>query len=366
MQCALTVTTIVPLRYFPLRFPAQATSDGCCHPSSCGGWSSTATNGTLESAFKDDNKRASTRTPIQCFFCKKIGHTMAECWFRNKQQSAPPHQDPATPQRKPAEEREVKPIICFSCKEVGHKSPNCPKYRDRRGKKPDGVRRVQLPSKPIKQFKQNQIIADIDGINLPVTLDTGAAISIFPKELVPVKALTGRTIKATAVLRSQPMVIEEAMLKFNVNNHPIEVMGGVLPGAELNWVGIVGYDRNRTHLEQFMNEIFIEMMKRPVINPDYEDNLTEIIKKQGAQQKGTVQDSMKGLEINNGSSEEDDDVADLEILFGSGNGSYEMVEEDSQAKEGNAETGEQESTSKRDTHDGENIAYSNALQLQPM
>ena len=77
----------------------------------------------------------------------------------------------------------------------------------------------------------------------------------------------GRMIKATAVLRSQPVVIEEAMLKFNVNNHPIKVMGGVLPGAELNWVGIVGYNRNRTHLEQFMNEIFIEMMKRPVINP---------------------------------------------------------------------------------------------------
>ena len=42
------------------------------------------------------------------------------------------------------------------------------------------------------------------------------------------------------------MVIEEAMLKFNVNNHPIEVKGGVLPGAELSWVCIVGYDRNRT------------------------------------------------------------------------------------------------------------------------
>ena len=70
---------------------------------------------------------------------------------------------------------------------------------------------------------------------------------------------------------------------------------------------------------------------------------------------------MKGLEINNSSSEENDDVADLEILFGNGNGSYELV-----AEEGSAETGDQESTSKRDTNDGENIAYSNALQLQLM
>ena len=110
-----------------------------------------------------------------------------------------------------------------------------------------------------------------------------------------------------------------------------------------------------------MKEIFIEMMKRPVINPDYEDNLTEFIKKQQSQQKGTLQDSVKGLEINNDSSEEDDDVADLEILFGSGNESYELVEEDSQAEEGSTETGAQESTSKRDTNDSENIAYSNAL-----
>ena len=80
------------------------------------------------------------------------------------------------------------------------------------------------------------------------------------------------------------------------------------------------------------------MMKSPIINPDYEDNLTEFIKKQEAQEKGTDQYSMKGLEINKGNSEEDDDVAELEILFGSGNGSYELVEED----------GEQESTSKRE------------------
>ena len=62
--------------------------------------------------------------------------------------------------------------------------------------KPHGVKRRQLPSKPI-------IIAVIDSINLPVTLDTSAAISIVPKELVPVKALAGRTIKATAVLGYQ-------------------------------------------------------------------------------------------------------------------------------------------------------------------
>ena len=48
-------------------------------------WS--VTNGSLESAFKGEGKCQPTtqKAQVTCFFCRKQGHQMADCWLKNRQ-----------------------------------------------------------------------------------------------------------------------------------------------------------------------------------------------------------------------------------------------------------------------------------------
>ena len=61
---------------------------------------------------------------------------------------------------------------------MGHKSPQCPK------KPKDRVKRVKIPKDEIVSLGARDILPEVSGITIPVTLDTGADISVVPLEVV--------------------------------------------------------------------------------------------------------------------------------------------------------------------------------------
>ena len=71
---------------------------------------------------------------------------------------------------------------------MGHKSPQCPKRKDK-------VMRIEIPVEKITTLNQHDVMSEITGIRLPLTIDSGAIISVVPIELVSESEFTGEVSK---------------------------------------------------------------------------------------------------------------------------------------------------------------------------
>ena len=81
----------------------------------------------------------------------------------------------------------MKGVKCFECGELGHKSPSCPK---RKGK---ATKRVSTRRRRTEVLADNELLGRVNGYWFPMTLDTGASVSLIPREFVGEDAFTGRT-----------------------------------------------------------------------------------------------------------------------------------------------------------------------------
>ena len=91
-------------------------------------------------------------------------------------------------------QRESKPITCYNFNEVGHKSPQC-----HLGKK-DKVKKVKISTEQIETLDKNDVMASVNDKLVPMTLDSGAKISIAPKEFVKQSDFIGETLKFKGIL----------------------------------------------------------------------------------------------------------------------------------------------------------------------
>ena len=144
-----------------------------------------AINGSLSSAFKtvEMSRRfqpySTSKPSITCFHC---GKQATDCWSKKRQQKE---------QEVQVKKEDVKPIVCFNCQEVGHKANACTKPRLRRK---DEGKRVQTTPEPKEVLRQNEAMATVGNLTLPVTMDTGA---VLPKEFVAEKDYTGKMVEIT-------------------------------------------------------------------------------------------------------------------------------------------------------------------------
>ena len=72
------------------------------------------------------------------------------------------------------------------CGKEGHKANTYPDRRDK------ATKRVQMREQSPELLDENDVLATVDGYSLPMTIDTGAKISIMPTEFVRENLLIGR------------------------------------------------------------------------------------------------------------------------------------------------------------------------------
>ena len=93
----------------------------------------------------------------------------------------------------------------------------------------------------MKELQENEILVHVEGKDIPVTLDSGATITVLPKESIPNSWLTGRQIQGKGFGIDHNVTIEEAHLSLKVAGKHLTTMGGVVPAHKINGIGVLSY-----------------------------------------------------------------------------------------------------------------------------
>ena len=198
------------------------------------------------------NARQPFKTPIQtrkqgdCFYCGKPGHFAAVCRSRLAgDKSAPPRQDVPFQAQQPLTrpeipkatrgERDMSQVTCFRCRQQGHISPNCPK------KPSSKVKRVQVTEDLIEMLKENEVFGAVGPHRMPVTLDTGAEITVVPEEAVEPDQFTGesRTLRS---FNNSESVGKVCIVDVTVGDQILQKQAVTQPGNSLEWSACLSFD----------------------------------------------------------------------------------------------------------------------------
>ena len=188
-----------------------------------------------------------TRKLGDCFYCGKPGHFAAECRSRLAgDKSALPRQEVPVQTEQPLTrleipkatrgERDMSQVTCFRCRQQGHISPNCPKKPSSR------VKRVQVTEDLIEMLKENEVFGAVGPHRMPVTLDTGAEITVVPVEAVDASQFTGesRTLRA---FNNNESVGKVCIVEITAGDQVLQKQAVTQPGASLGWSACLSFDQ---------------------------------------------------------------------------------------------------------------------------
>ncbi len=108
----------------------------------------------------------------------------------------------------------------------------CPKRKKKKDKEEEEVKatnKLAMVEPNSRSLKADEAMATINGYQFPVCVDTGARISLLPKELVDQNSLTGKVIRSKMV-NGITMDLEEVELKWEVESIELEGKVGVVEG----------------------------------------------------------------------------------------------------------------------------------------
>jgi len=100
-----------------------------------------------------------------------------ECRSRPQVEAVTTPRAPAAPAAAEGAHGKVGEVVCFRCNGKGHKSPACPT-------KPKGNRRVSLPACEPVALSHEELFGSVEEYSMSITIDTGAQISIVPRQCV--------------------------------------------------------------------------------------------------------------------------------------------------------------------------------------
>ena len=186
------------------------------------------------------------KRPGECFHCGKMGHFAAECRSRLAgDRPALPRQEAPVPAQQPATRPEVpKPVrsfqrpmadtTCFNCHQRGHISPNCPMKKAK-------VKKVRVDEGKIEMLKHNEVFGAIGPHRMPITLDTGAEVSVVPEEAVDPEQFSGkeRTLRSFNNVESIGKV---CTINVTLGEQVMQKEAVTQPGASLGWSACLSFD----------------------------------------------------------------------------------------------------------------------------
>ena len=170
----------------------------------------------------------------ECYACGKQGHYANECRSRQRERVAdiPATQTNPTVKKEQVSDRKTtqRPLTdttCFNCHQKGHISPNCPSKRNR-------VKKVRVQEEKIETLKLNEVFGAISLHRMPITMDTGAEVTVVPEEAVPPKQFSGdtRVLKSFNNAESSGRV---CLVNVTIGDTILQKEAVTQPGASLGW-----------------------------------------------------------------------------------------------------------------------------------
>ena len=179
-----------------------------------------------------------TRKTVTCFQCGKFGHISRDCRSKlagdssARQTTAVP--TPTATSVVPTQ-TEKKPIICFSCWQVGHKSPQCPKRQQ------GSVKRVEITLDSVKALGKNEVMGEMMEVPVPITLDSGAQVTVVPEEAVKQCQFTGQTTKFNGIIEGDHSG-KLANVVIQIGSDSFARTAVAVPGKDISWTAAMSFD----------------------------------------------------------------------------------------------------------------------------
>ncbi|XP_044572039.1 uncharacterized protein LOC123257343 [Drosophila ananassae] len=132
-------------------------------------------SGAMEHQAETYSKRQK-QSPMECHFCGKVGHKMAECRFRKQQNQFAT--DKTQHGRHDVHHRGKSNLTCYKCGELGHISTQCTKKEVDRNKAFNREKRVEQCSVAVPKGCLNH-----RGQIFEITFDSGSECSLIKEKL---------------------------------------------------------------------------------------------------------------------------------------------------------------------------------------
>ena len=174
----------------------------------------------------------------ECYICRKPGHFAAECHsrFGGNRQPFVRQETPGTTQQPIARPEGPKPtrgvtrpgtdLTCFNCHQKGHISPNCPAKKK--------VKKVQVLEDRIVSLNTNEIFGEVGPHRMPITLDTGAEVTVVSAEAVEPHQFSGET-KTLRAFNNGESTGKVCTVDISLGGQVFRKQAVTQPGESLGW-----------------------------------------------------------------------------------------------------------------------------------